>query len=111
MEDSKKEMAYIFAKHKAEKLKRFYVHGLVFLAFNTILIFVKVTRNMNNGETFNEAFIDISTLATPVIWGLILAIHAFSVFGPNVILGYDWEQKKLKQYMQEEEEQFNNQKK
>lgn len=108
MEDSKEQMAYILAKHKAEKLKRFYVHGIIYVIANVLILILKITRNINNGETFNEAFFDFSTFSTAIIWGLVIAIHAFSVFGPNIILGNDWEEKKLKQYMQEEDEQINN---
>jgi len=108
MKNFEKDMAYLMAKHKAEKLKRFYVHSIIYLIVNTVLLIIKTSRNLNNGETFNEAFFDFSTFSTAIIWGLVLAIHAFSVFGPNVILGSDWEEKKLKQYIKEEEEQLNN---
>ncbi len=103
MENFDRQMAYMMAKHKAEKLKRFYVHGIIYLIVNIILIVLKVTRNLNNGEIFNEAFFDLSTFSTAIIWGVFLAMHAFSVFGPSFILGHDWEEAKLKKYMKEEE--------
>ncbi len=104
MEDSRKRMAYIFAKHKAEKLKSFYIHSIVYFIINTFMVVFKITRNLNNGETFNEVFFDLSTFITPLIWGILILIHAFSVFGPNVILGRDWEERKLREYMKQEEE-------
>jgi len=104
MEKSEREIAYLMAKHKTEKLKRFYVHLVIYLVVNVTLIVFKVARNLNNGETFSEALIDFSTFSTAIIWGIVLTIHAFSVFGPNVILGRDWEEAKLKKYMKEEEQ-------
>jgi hypothetical protein len=34
-----------------------------------------------------------------------LAIHAFSVFGLPLILGDNWEEEKIKQYMEDEKKQ------
>ncbi|NND11587.1 MAG: 2TM domain-containing protein [Flavobacteriaceae bacterium] len=107
MNNNKKDVAYIMAKHRAEKLKRFYVHGIVFIVVNGFLLLFKVIRNMNNGETFVDALLDWSAATTPLIWGIVLGIHAFSVFGPNIILGRDWEEAKLKQFMKEEERKNN----
>lgn len=106
MENHKENIAYLMAKHKAEKLKRFYVHAIIYLIVNIPLIIFKVARNMNNDESFSEAFLDFSTFSTALIWGIVLAIHAFSVFGPNVILGNKWEERKLRQFIKEEEEQI-----
>jgi hypothetical protein len=104
LEQSKKEMAYLRAKNRTEKLRRFYVHGIVYLVVNALLIIFKVIRNMNHGETLVDALLDWSAGITPFLWGIALAIHAFSVFGPNVILGRDWEEAKLKQFMEEEQQ-------
>ncbi len=107
-QDSKKDLAYLLAKHRAEKLKRFYLHSIIYLLLNPVIMAWKVIQDLNNGADFNEAFFNFNAFSTAIIWGLVLAIHAFSVFGPNVILGNDWEERKLKQYMREEEEQINN---
>ncbi|NRD19683.1 2TM domain-containing protein [Winogradskyella eckloniae] len=90
------------AKNKVEKLKRFYNHLIVYLLINTVITAVKVMNNMNNGETFNEAFFDLSTLMTWMVWGIVLAIHAFSVFGLPLIVGDDWEERKIEKYMKDE---------
>lgn len=103
MKKDQMELAYIMAKHKTEKLKRFYVHLTIFLIINIGLITFKVIRNMNYGETLIDALVDWSAFTTPIIWGVFLLIHAFSVFGPNLILGRDWEESKLKEFMKEEE--------
>ncbi|WP_299107136.1 2TM domain-containing protein [uncultured Winogradskyella sp.] len=95
-------LEYIKAKNKVEKLKRFYTHLVVYIVINTVITAVKVMNNLNNGETFEEALYDFSTLATWVVWGIALAIHAFSVFGLPLFLGDDWEERKIEKYMNKE---------
>lgn len=107
MRDFRKEDAYVRAKHHADKLKSFYVHVVIYLVLNTCLTTFKIFRNINNGETFNEAFFDFSTLITWALWGIGLALHAFSVFGLPFLLGKNWEQKKIEKLMKEEEQNTN----
>ncbi|WP_179320547.1 2TM domain-containing protein [Winogradskyella helgolandensis] len=90
------------AKNKVEKLKRFYTHLGVYFMINTIITIVKVMSHMNIGGTFKEAFFSFSTMASWLIWGLVIAIHAFSVFGLPLIVGDDWEERKIQQFMNEE---------
>jgi len=108
MEDSKEQIAYLLAKHKTEKLRRFYMHIIIYLIGNSILLGVKIYMYVNNGGTFGAAISHLNIYSTTIIWGLVLFIHAFYVYGPNIILGDKWEEKKLRQYIKEEEE-INNQ--
>ncbi|SDI59900.1 2TM domain-containing protein [Winogradskyella thalassocola] len=90
------------AKNKVEKLKRFYTHLAVYFIINSIITSVKVMSGTNSGETFEEAFFSFSTMASWLVWGLVIAIHAFSVFGLPLIVGDDWEERKIQQFMNEE---------
>lgn len=100
-----RESAFYRAKHRVDRIRGFYSHMLVYLIVNTGISAYKITRNMNNGETFNEAFFDYSTFIVWVFWGIGLAIHAFSVFGLPFILGKNWEEEKIRQFMEDEEKQ------
>lgn len=93
---------YRKAKNKVEKLKAFYTHFVVYIVINTVITAVKVMNNMNNGETFKEALYDFATLASWLFWGIAIAIHAFSVFGLPLILGDDWEERKIEKFMEDE---------
>ena len=93
---------FLKAKNKVEKLKRFYTHLAVYFVINTVITAVKIMNNMNNGETFEEAFIDFSTLATWLVWGMGLAIHAFTVFGLPLFLGDDWEERMIEKHMKDD---------
>ncbi|MUU78177.1 2TM domain-containing protein [Winogradskyella endarachnes] len=95
-------LEYLKAKNRVEKLKRFYIHLGVYFVINSIITVIKVMYNMNKGLSFEDALFNFPALASWVIWGLVLAIHAFSVYGLPLILGYDWEERKIEQYMNEE---------
>lgn len=94
---------YFRAKHRAERLRKYYSHLIIFIFINTAISIYKVARNINHGETFKEAVIDLDTFISWIIWGLILLIHTVSVFGLPLILGKHWEEEKIKQFMDEEE--------
>ncbi len=98
---------YIRAKNRVERLKRFYTHLLIYLIINSGITTAKVWNNIGNGETLNEALFDFSTLFSWIVWGIVLVIHAFSVFGLPFILGYDWEARKIQQYLDKEQSENN----
>lgn len=93
---------FMKAKNKVEKLKRFYIHLTVYIVINTVITAVKIMTNLDNGETFNEALFDFTTLITWLTWGIAITLHAFSVFGMPLILGEDWEERKIEAYMNDE---------
>ncbi|NNE32313.1 MAG: 2TM domain-containing protein [Winogradskyella sp.] len=102
MEKLETNLKYIKAKNKVEKVKRFYTHLAVYMVINTIITAVKVMNNINNGETLEEAVFDFATVATWIVWGIVLAIHTFSVYGLPLILGDDWEERKIEKLMNDE---------
>ena len=93
---------FMKAKNKVEKLKRFYVHLTVYIVINSVITVVKIMNNINNGETFIEAFFDFATIITWLTWGIAIALHAFSIYGMPLILGEDWEERKIEKLMNEE---------
>lgn len=98
-----KEGAYIRAMNKVNRLRGFYVHLVVYFVVNTAVSIFKIFRNLQNGESFEMAFFEFSTFALWTFWGIGLALHAFNVFGMPMIMGENWEEEKIKQYMEEEE--------
>ncbi|MBT8270902.1 MAG: 2TM domain-containing protein [Bacteroidia bacterium] len=101
---SKRELTYQRAMKRVEKMRRFYKHALVYLVICSAATILKVLHNLNNGESFSEAFFDPSTYLIWLPWGIGLALHAFSVFGLHMLLGKEWEQRKIEEYMNEDRE-------
>ena len=82
-----KEEAYLRAKKKLDKLVGFYWHLAVYVVINLFLIII-IGINRNDGG----------------FWGL--AFHFLGVFGPNFIFGKNWEERKLKEFMDKEKEEY-----
>jgi hypothetical protein len=93
------------ALHRIKELKGFYIHLTVYIVVNSFISVNKVIRNMYNGETFEEAFVDFETFAIWFFWGIGLAFHAMKVFSGNPFFGKDWEERQIKKYMEEEEDE------
>ncbi len=102
MRNKNYEGAYLKAMNKVDRLRGFYWHLIVYLIVNTGITVLKITRNIGNGESFNEAFFDLGTFIVWLFWGIGLALHAFSVFGLPYLLGKNWEENKIKEFMEEE---------
>ena len=80
---------YIRAKKKVEKIKGFYVHLLVYCLVNPFLFFI------NYMTSPGYWWFLWATLG----WGIGLCFHALGLFGTNLILGKDWEERKIKEIM------------
>jgi len=89
------EIKYQEAAKRVKRIKGFYTHALVYLVINTMLFIVNVqssTENIWHWKNF----------VTALFWGIGLLAHAMSVFMPNIILGKNWEEKKIKELMEKE---------
>ncbi|KAA9021771.1 2TM domain-containing protein [Niallia endozanthoxylica] len=85
MENSEK---YLRAKKKVQSLKAFYIHLIVYILVNSMLLVINLLSDSGNWW-----------FIYPLVgWGIGLLIHGLStfVFGK---MGSDWEEKKIKQYM------------
>ena len=102
MNYSDKERTYLKVKHRVDKLKAFYTHLAVYAVVNGSIYAFKIIRNLRRGESFEEAFFDFSISGIWLIWGIVLAIHAFSIFGLPLILGKNWEEEKIQKFMEDE---------
>ena len=79
---------------RVKEIKGFYKHLAAYIFVNILLLCIHYF-NLNKGEVFFK----FSTFSTPFFWGIGLIFHAFNVFGRNAILGADWEEKKINEYM------------
>jgi ABC-type multidrug transport system fused ATPase/permease subunit len=111
MKNFNQEDAYSRAKHKVDKLKGFYKHLSVYIIINALIFGMKIIRNLTHGETLSEAFFDIDFYGIWLFWGIGLAFHAFSVFGVVPFFGQNWEENKIKKYMEDDERNVNSNRK
>ena len=88
-------LRYLRARNRVKELRGFYVHLLVYIAVNILIVFVNI-QEMKPGESYFQA----KNFFTFTLWGIVILIHAGSVYLPNFILGKDWEDKKIKNLME-----------
>ena len=92
------ENSYYKAQKKVEEIKGFYGHL-------TSYIVVMGGLTVLNWVTSPQYF----WVVYPALgWGIGLAVHGMSVFNYMPFLGKDWEARKIREYMQREEQHFKN---
>lgn len=99
--DFEKEEAYLRAKKKLDEIVGFYWHLAIYIIVNLFLIII-IGSNLDKGESFWS----IGTFATALFWGIGLAFHFFGVFGPRIFFSKAWEERKIKEYMNKDNEEI-----
>jgi hypothetical protein len=51
------------------------------------------------GLDADENMFEYGHFATPFFWGIGLAFHWFGVFGKNIVFSKEWEDRKMKEFM------------
>ncbi|CAM4228222.1 2TM domain-containing protein [Zobellia nedashkovskayae] len=87
------------AKKRIEQLKGFYIHLVVFVLVNIMIITGAVIGNMNNGESFVDSFFNFNTFSTFIFWGIGVIFHGFKVFSYNPFFSKAWEERQIQKYM------------
>ncbi len=87
------EKRYKRAKKRVEKLKGFYIH----LALYILMVPVFIYLNFLSRAGFPWALFPI------VGWGIGLSSHAVQTFNYNPFFGRNWEERKIRQYMEKDE--------
>lgn len=91
------QIKYENAIKRIKKIKGFYIHLLVYVVINIMIIVVNI-QNLETGESYFQ----FKNFFTAFFWGIGIVSHALSVFGPDLFLGNDWEEKKIKELMDKE---------
>ncbi len=106
--------SFLNAKKRVEGLRAFYKHLTAYLVVNGLLLILKwrlleiLLENGNDAPGFVNWF-EWNVIATPVLWGIGLGVHALYVFvyqsgtksfKPEFL--NEWENRQIKKYMEEE---------
>lgn len=97
----KQNIRYKAAQKRVKDIKGFYVHLTVYIFIN-IAIFIVNAR----GDGFIEGLTDISNYSTIFFWGIGIIAHWASVFGPNFLFTKKWEEKKIKEIMEQDKKKI-----
>ena len=96
METSENENKYFRAKDKVEAIKKFYTSLMSYIFFICFLAAINYWTDEWRYPWFLWAAFG---------WGIGLVFHAFKVFDLNPLFGRNWEERKIKEYLQEDEKQ------
>lgn len=86
--------AYERAKKRVEELRGFYGHLIAFIVVNVFLAIINFI--------FTPSFWWF--LFVTLFWGIGLVSHALSIFMKRGVLSKEWEERKIKEYMEKEKE-------
>jgi hypothetical protein len=89
------------ARKKVEKLKGFYGHLASYVIVN-VFILAMIGLNLDEGETFWK----FGHFSTAFFWGIGVVFHALGVFGKDFLLGRQWEERKIQEYMSEDRKKW-----
>lgn len=95
------DIRYLEAQKRVKRLKGFYIHATVYVLVNLFII----EQNVESGASLSS----MDNYWTAIFWGVGLLGHATSVFLPNLIMGDNWEEKKIRELMDKDQKNgYNN---
>lgn len=94
---SPEDAKYYEALKRVKRIKGFYTHALVYVVINLMFVVINY-QNLGEGESYFQWH----NFITAFFWGIGLLAHGLSVFLPGMILGNNWEERKIKELMEKE---------
>lgn len=96
--DKARDKQFLKAKKKVDKLKVFYIH----LAGYIVVVGLIVWNFLIIEEGPYKASIIWLNCTTIIVWGIFILIHAWTTFKGRFLFSKKWEDKKVKQFMEED---------
>lgn len=90
---------YIKAKKKVRNLKVFYIHLVGYLILVALLLY-----NIYILEGEHKDFFLWFDLTVLVSWTIFIVFHAWSVYRGRIFFKKSWEERKIKEFIDKEEE-------
>jgi hypothetical protein len=91
------QIQYENALKRVKRVKGFYMHLMVYVVINLMIVMINI-QNLKAGESYFK----LENFFTALFWGIGLLSHFLSVFGPDLFLGKNWEERKIKELMEQE---------
>ncbi len=102
METLNREQQYIRAQKRVNEIKKFYKHLVVYILINLVFIGRRIYKDIvYRDESVIEAILDINNYNLFFWWGVVVFIHGFSVLGKDKLFSKNWEERKIKEYMEQ----------
>lgn len=99
-----KEQQYLKAKKRVKDIKGFYSHFAVYIVVNLFISGIILYGLTNEGDyKFSEAIVHFGVYSTWLFWGIGLFFHWLGVFGFKNFFGKEWEERKIKEMMNQDD--------
>ena len=99
LNNNERDQKYKRAKRRVKKLRNYYIHLGIFITVIISTSIIKVVYGVKEEVIYG----DFDTFTIWIWWGLGIVFHTFKVFGPiQLFLSKDWEDQKIKEYMNKE---------
>lgn len=99
------EDSFLRAKKRVKAIKGFYVHLIVYVLVNIFISGIIIFGLTQSGYQFIDTFSNFGVYSTWLFWGIGMFFHWLGVFGfKSIGFGNDWEERKIKELMEEEEQ-------
>ena len=95
--NSIEEIQYQEALQRVKKIKGFYSHLFVYVVINLMIVIVNI-----QGLKPGESYFKLENFFTAFFWGIGLLAHGLSTFMPQWIFGKSWEDKKIKEFIEKD---------
>ncbi len=101
---------YTRAVERVKEIKGFYRHLTIFILINIALFVINtdildfIARDRQDPDF--RAWLNWNVWITPLLWGIGLTFHGLNVFLFKGNFLRKWEERKLQQFMEEEQESF-----
>lgn len=91
-----KDERYYAAQKRVKSIKGFYIHFTVYVLINIFLIVQIYLSNKND-------FWRWESFSTAIFWGIGIIGHATSVFCGNLLFGKKWQDRKIREFMENDQ--------
>lgn len=95
IDEIKKYEDYERAKKHVKEIKGFYTHLIVYLVVNVLIL-------INDFRFADWDNINFWMFSTAFFWGIGLLFHAYGVFGKHLIFNKEWEERKIREFMEKD---------
>ncbi|AXT54229.1 2TM domain-containing protein [Aquimarina sp. MMG015] len=99
MQDYEEKDRYELAKKRVDDERGFYTHLTFYIVINIVILIINTNSDNQGFKSWSQWHLYI----TPALWGIGLLFHGLKVFKHNFIFGKNWEERKIKELMDEED--------
>jgi hypothetical protein len=97
--EAREQENYDRALKRVQKIKGFYVHFMVYAIINLALL-ISIYLAVGDAD-----FWQFGHFLTPLFWGIGLLLHWLNAFDYTPVLGRKWEARKIREFMEREQEE------